>query len=108
MQFIFALALTSSVAFAHGDQDWSSDYQGFLSVEYTVTPYSSMKMKKNKRIDVSFYKEKLAIFSGDKEFNGQLIKERKSSGNLDIARAFLKSEYEALGFEGPSAIFKWS
>lgn len=94
-----ALALTSSVAFAHGDQDWSSDYQGFLSVEYTVTPYSSIKMKKNKRIDVSFYKEKLAIFSGDKEFNGQLIKERKSSGNLDIARAFLKTEYEALGFE---------
>ncbi len=42
---------------------------------------------------------KLSVFSGDTAFKGKLIKERKSSESLDLARDFLKEEYEAIGFE---------
>lgn len=96
---LLAFTLLQANVWAHDDHDWSSDYLGFLSVEYMVTPVSSKKIKRAKRIDVEFYKEKLAIFSGDKAFNGQMIKERGTAKNLDIARAFLKAEYEAVGFE---------
>ncbi|GEM_PF-6140283 len=51
-----SLAMVQTTAFAHEEHDWRLDYQGYLSVEYTVTPMNSFKMKKAKRVNTEFYK----------------------------------------------------
>jgi Zn-dependent M28 family amino/carboxypeptidase len=93
--------LFASAALAHGDMDWNSDYQAFLSFRFD----SVIKTEKNNdfrtrysEIDMDFFKEKLLILTGETPFKGDLITERKSNQKLDLTRAFLKDEYEKLGF----------
>jgi putative aminopeptidase FrvX len=93
------LAISSLSTFAHGDRDWSSDYMGFLSVNYdwTFKPAPKAKPHQN-RIDVEYFKKNLSTLTGLTAFNGAMITERGSTANLDKTRSFLKAEYEKLGF----------
>lgn len=87
---LLSLMISGSVL-AHGDRDWREDYEAYLSVRYEVTPVSVKKLRRQAaRVDMAYFKDAL----------GALTKtENRSSGpNLDSARAFLKAEYETLGF----------
>jgi Zn-dependent M28 family amino/carboxypeptidase len=92
--FILASLLIASTAFAHEEHDWREDYMAYLSVQYEL-PMSYEKTAaprfNTKRVDMSFFKEKLITLSSTAD--------RRSTENLDIARQFLKAEYEKLGFE---------
>lgn len=97
-----ALALLSLSAFAHEGHDWRDDYMGYLSVQYEI-PMMTLKSKSGissaARLDMEYFKEKLNVFAGVAPYQGSLITERKSQKSLDRARAFLKEEYEKLGFK---------
>lgn len=101
MKSFFFGILIASTAFAHGDMDWNTDYEAFLSFRFD----SVMRTQKDTNleagtidVDLKFFKEKLLVLTGEKEFNGEFITERKSNQKLDLTRAFLKEEYERLGF----------
>jgi hypothetical protein len=98
MKLLLLSLLISSSLFAHGDRDWREDYQAYLSVDYELTPIAGHKSKKISRLDMNFFREKLSVLTGVTPFNGSTIANRKDSVNLDLARAFLKAEYEKLGF----------
>ncbi len=87
-------------AFAHEDHDWRDDYEAYLSVEYVLPlTYGPMvKRKVDPLIDMNFFKDKLAILTGNKPFGNLVITERGSTAGLDKTRAFLAAEYNALGF----------
>jgi hypothetical protein len=89
---LISLFLSTSV-FAHETHDWRTDYQAYLSVQYDL-PMSYEKSATprfhSKRVDMSFFKEKLITLSSTDD--------RRSTENLDEARNFLKNEYEKLGF----------
>ena len=106
------IALAPLSSFAHGDQDWSNDTLGFLSVRYEkVTHEKSMRAPVDftPRLDMDFFREKLNQLTGvaPVKINGAdvLITERKSTKGLDAAREFLKQEYEKLGFKVSFAPF---
>jgi hypothetical protein len=96
---LLALGLfTSGASFAqaHLDDhhDWRQDYMAYLSVEYDFPLSYQNKVQTHystKRLDMAFFKEKLITLSNTPD--------RRSTDNLDIARQFLKSEYEKIGFE---------
>jgi len=96
---LLALGLfTSGASFAqtHLDDhhDWRQDYMAYLSVEYDFPMSYEKKVlthNSTKRLDMAFFKEKLITLSNTPD--------RRSTDNLDIARQFLKSEYEKIGFE---------
>ena len=97
---ILSLLLISTQSFAHGDRDWREDYQGYLSVQYDV-PFSnspSAKSLQASRVDMAFFKEKLAILTGAQNYGTQTIAERNKKENLDLTRSFLAEEYAKLGF----------
>jgi hypothetical protein len=81
-------------SWAH-NHDWRDDYEAYLSVAYelpfTSSAHLKTRQKKDYRIDINFFKEKLVIFSSTTD--------RRSSENLDSARKFLKEEYEKIGFQ---------
>ncbi len=92
MKTIFLTSLfLSTLAFAHQDHDWREDYEAYLSVEYQfpLAHKSIQKMRSTKRLDMSFFKEKLIEFASS---------ERQSTEGLNRSREFLKAEYEKLGF----------
>jgi putative aminopeptidase FrvX len=97
---IFASLLIASTAFAHEDRDWREDYMAYLSVQYEL-PMSYEKSSpakfNSKRVDMNFFKQRLTTFSSTSD--------RRSTENLDVARQFLKSEYEKLGFEVRFEVF---
>jgi Zn-dependent M28 family amino/carboxypeptidase len=104
---LLSLALLSAETFAHGDRDWREDYQAYLSVSYEI-PYSNTPEAKSmsaSRVDMSYFKEKLAILSGAQNYGTLTIAERNKKENLDLARSFLKDEYEKLGFTVSSHVF---
>ncbi len=80
-----------SFAFAHDGHDWRMDYEAYLNLNYQAPLNKSFgHLRAPKRLDMSFFKEKLEIFASV---------ERKTNKNLDVARAFLTEEYKKLGFE---------
>ena len=91
---ILASILIASSAFAHEEHDWREDYMAYLSVQYEL-PMSYEKTAapkfNTKRVDMSFFKEKLITLSSTAD--------RRTTENLDVARQFLKAEYEKLGFD---------
>jgi Zn-dependent M28 family amino/carboxypeptidase len=99
LALLLALGLfTSGASFAqpHLDDhhDWRQDYMAYLSVEYDFPLSYQNKVQthySSKRLDMAFFKEKLITLSNTPD--------RRSTDNLDIARQFLKSEYEKIGFE---------
>jgi len=97
---ILASALIASTAFAHDEHDWRKDYMAYLSVQYEL-PMSYEKSGpakfSTKRVDMDFFKEKLTTLSNTSD--------RRSTENLDVARQFLKEEYEKLGFEVRFEVF---
>lgn len=100
---LLLLLTLPQLALAHGDLDWSTDTLGFLSYQQELSlPWKGLSRPAPGRLDMAFFREKLAVLSGAKPLmidgRSVLIKERKSSAGLDAARAFLKQEYEALGF----------
>lgn len=98
---LLASLVAFSSAFAHEDHDWREDYLGYLSVQYELpTTYqkSARRGVSRKRLDMEFFKTKLAVLSGAAPYGTLSISDRKSTENLDIARSFLKEEYEKLGF----------
>lgn len=98
--FLLGILITSS-ALAHGDMDWNSDYEAFLSFRFNSVIQTSKSNNSRlgvSTIDMDFFKEKLLVLTGETPFQGELITERKSNQKLDLARAFLKEEYEKLGF----------
>lgn len=88
--------LFSLSAFAHEDSDWRADYEAYLSVEVESRLKTIPLRTPVKRIDMEFFKEKLKSFASF---------ERKSNEDLDVARKFLKIEYEKIGFEVSSHPF---
>jgi hypothetical protein len=96
MKTLLLALLVSTTAFAHGDQDWSTDYEAFLSVSYETLPMPKMNVPFTPRVDMNFFKEKLIVLAS---------KERKSTAGLDQARAFLTSEYKKIGFDVSLAPF---
>ncbi len=88
------LASGVNIALAHDEHDWRKDYMAYLSVQYEL-PMSYEKSGParfaTKRVDMNFFKEKLTTLSNTTD--------RRSTENLDVARQFLKEEYEKLGFE---------
>lgn len=98
----FLLLLLIPLTFAHGGHDWRTDYLGFLSAEYDIVPQSAKATPRRGQIDMGAFRRNLAIFSGEAPFRHDgtdvTISERGSAQKLDLARAFLKSQYEALGF----------
>jgi hypothetical protein len=86
---LLASLLLSTSLFAHDDHDWREDYQAYLSVAYEL-PGTIAKAKTTPRLDMKFFKEKLAALS--------TTTDRRSKANLEVARDFLKAEYEKLGF----------
>lgn len=91
---ILATALIATSAFAHEGHDWREDYMGYLSVQYELPmSYEKSAAPKfhTKRVDMDFFKQKLITLTETAD--------RRSTANLDIGRAFLKAEYEKLGFE---------
>ncbi len=98
--FLFGILIASS-ALAHGDLDWNSDYQAFLSFRFDSVIQTN-KINDSRlgasEVDMDFFKEKLLILTGETAFKGEFITERKSNQKLDLARSFLKEEYEKLGF----------
>lgn len=99
--FLFGILIATS-ALAHGDMDWSSDYQAFISFRFDSVLMSEKAHGPRQgisEVDMDFFKEKLLVLTGETPFNGELITERKSNQKLDLTRAFLKSEYEKLGFK---------
>jgi hypothetical protein len=95
--FLLSFLLLSFGALAHINHDWRHDYAGYLSVEYEFP--KSIQAEAPKRLDMSFFKAKLEVLSGVRPYGQASIVERKSNKNLDLARAFLKEEYEKLGFK---------
>jgi Zn-dependent M28 family amino/carboxypeptidase len=95
---------------AHDGMDWNNDTMGFLSVRYEG-PVMTKAMKQNfaPRLDMVFFKEKLAQLSGVNPVTVRgvetKITERKSTKNLDSTREFLKQEYKKLGFKVSFAPF---
>ena len=89
MKTLLILLLTFN-AWAHDEHDWREDYEAYLSVEVESHFQTKSFRSLPSRIDMEFFKEKLKTFASF---------ERKSNENLDIARKFLKIEYEKLGFE---------
>lgn len=87
--FIIALILSASVR-AHDDHDWRYDYEAYLNVETVPTPVTLMGFTSPSRIDMEFFKEKLAAFAS---------MNRKSNEDLDKARTILTEEYKKLGYE---------
>lgn len=100
-KLLLASLLLTGTAVAHEDHDWREDYLGYLSVEYEL-PTTYMKSLRRpllrKKLDMEFFKQKLAVLTGVAPFGTLSISDRKSNENLDIARRFLKEEYEKLGF----------
>jgi Zn-dependent M28 family amino/carboxypeptidase len=97
---LLSLLLISPALYAHEDHDWREDYVAYLSVAYEV-PYqanTSLKMNRDPRVDMQFFKDKLAILTGAQTYGTLTITERNKTENLDLARQFLKDEYEKLGF----------
>lgn len=84
------LAIISLNAFAHDSHDWREDYEAYLAVEVETPLFRKVKLNTPKRVDMEFFREKLASFASI---------ERKSNENLDIARAMLADEYKKIGFE---------
>lgn len=87
---LLAVTLLTSSAFAHEGHDWREDYLGYLSVKYDVEVPNYKMNKAATRVDMKFFKEKLIVLANN---------ERKSKEGLDASRAFLKAEYEKLGFK---------
>lgn len=95
-----ATALLSLSAFAHEDHDWRQDYQAYLSVSYELPsiPFKRKQTPSRTRLDMNFFKAKLEVLAGVTPYQGVVINERKSLDGLNRTRAFLKEEYERLGF----------
>ncbi len=89
---LLATLVLSSTAFAHGDRDWREDYEAYLNVQ-VETPVANKSFKgiqKSARVDMAFFKEKLAAFASIN---------RGSQKDLDVSRSLLSDEYKKLGFE---------
>lgn len=106
MIYLILCFLFSTVSFAHDDHDWRQDYEAYLLVNYQI-PFAQKSFNSksldilNGRIDMDAFARDLAIFSGVRPVPGtsEVINERKSNLKLDLARKFLKEEYEKLGYE---------
>ncbi len=96
MKYLLLTALLTTTAFAHGDQDWRTDYEAFLSVSYETIPMTKSNFPFEPRVDMAFFKEKLIVLASN---------ERKSTPGLDKARAFLSDEYKKIGFDVSLAPF---
>lgn len=88
MKYLLLSLLIVTEALAHGERDWRTDIQAYLAVEVEL-PVTTIVALEAGRIQMDYFKEKLKVFA---------MGERKSPQGLDQARAFLKKEYEALGF----------
>jgi Zn-dependent M28 family amino/carboxypeptidase len=91
--FFILLSFWSLSSLAHQDFDWREDYQAYLSVEYENPLIFKQFIPKDSNIsqvDMEYFQEKLMAFTATSD--------RRSLENLDLARQFLKKEYEALGF----------
>lgn len=87
---ILALLLSTTL-FAHDGHDWRLDYEAYLNVSTEVSPnIKRVRPLRESRVDMSFFKEKLAIFASI---------DRMTNKNLDISRKFLADEYTKIGFE---------
>ena len=90
---LFTALFFSQLALAHDGHDWREDYQAYLSVSYEL-PMSYEKSRpvtvRRGRLDMNLFRQKLIDLSS--------LSDRRSKANLDLARAFLKTEYERLGF----------
>lgn len=108
MKLIILAMLFSLSTLAHEEHDWRYDYEAYLSINYEAPLIFRHKSKRlslklsHHEIDMEFFKEKLAILTGDgpyiKDGKELFIKERRSQKSLDIARSFLDEEYQKLGF----------
>lgn len=77
--------------FAHSDHDWREDFHAFLDVKESFPIFRNLKsFPRMDRIDMDSFKANLVTFSAQ---------ERGSLKGLDVARSFLKAEYEKLGFK---------
>jgi hypothetical protein len=92
--FLLMCSLFSYQVFSHDKHDWREDYEAYLSVNYEFPLSKTKNLIQKKvidyRIDINDFKENLKIFSSTSD--------RRSPENLDTARAFLKSQYEQIGF----------
>lgn len=90
---LLASLLASSAVLAHESHDWREDYQGYLSVQYDLPmSYQTKNLRRQaKRVDMNFFHQKLVTLSSTAD--------RRDTNNLNVAREFLKSEYQKLGFE---------
>jgi hypothetical protein len=92
--FLVVSALLSFQVFSHDKHDWREDYEAYLSVNYEFPLASTKNLIQKKalesRIDINEFNENLKIFSSTSD--------RRSTENLDSARAFLRSQYEQIGF----------
>lgn len=100
MKTLLLALFFATTAFAHSDHDWREDFAAFLSVRYEEVPVSKARVSFEERVDMEFFKEKLAVLTGEVGIpgSGQVISERKSTVGLDLARKFLAQEYTSLGF----------
>lgn len=92
MKLILGALLISTLAMAHEDHDWRLDYEAYLNVSQDVSlrNKSFRTLVSTPRLDMTFFKEKLATFASI---------DRKNTVDLDKSRAFLAEEYKKLGFE---------
>ncbi len=83
-----------SLAHAHDKHDWRLDVMAYLSLEYqgplVMAHHKSVQVAKSIELDMTFFKEKLKVFSSSK---------RDSTKGLDRSRDMLKTEYQKLGYD---------
>jgi hypothetical protein len=100
---VYLSLLFSALAFAHTDTDWRLDHAALASAR--PVPISALKVSETYpelSIDPDFLRDKVAQLSGATpvEIDGrrERILERNSERGRSLARHFLRTEYEKLGF----------
>lgn len=96
MKLLFLGLIYISSAFAHDQHDWRSDIQAYLNLKFETPLVLAHKKSRplfhslfKSSVDMDYFKTKLKVLAST---------ERSSEEGLDLARAFLKTEYEKLGF----------
>lgn len=103
---LISLVTVSANQHDHSAHDWRQDINAFLTVSYERDKFEVYKnqnfknylVQDNLFVDMSFFRKKLAEFTATPD--------RYTEANLDIARNFLKAEYEAINFKTGLQIFK--
>lgn len=107
LTFILSSLFLVSIAFAHESTDWRTDSKAFLSHQSDKNPIRALNSNEFKKTK-SFEETKKEIMKNLRAFSGEdsvilngkneKISERKSINGKDLARAFLKEKFTALGF----------